>query len=385
MSNLKPEELLKLRDTIDELDQRIIDALAERQRVVRGVISSKITTSTKVRDHEREEAMINRIRAKALKAGLDPYFAEQLFRDVIFQSVRYQNHSLVDHQNELNTKKVIRVAYQGTEGAYSHLAALRHFRERFDQVQCNGYASTDEAADAVESGQADVALLPIENTTAGSINDSYDILGSRNLYIVGEEYFRIEHCLLTIEPIQTENIRRIISHPLTLVQCSKFLASFNRNTTIESFADSAMAAQKVKFDADLSQAAIASPEAAEKYGLHITKLGVSNKEINFTRYVVIGKHKVAVDPQLPCKTSLVLATIHEKGALIRCLQVLDFHSINMTKLESRPRTDKAWQYQFYIDIEANDQDPKVKKALNELEGKSASLRILGCYPKQVED
>jgi chorismate mutase/prephenate dehydratase len=383
-NSLKPEQLLKLRDTIDSLDHRIIEALAERQRVVRQVISSKITTATQVRDLDREDALLKKIRDKAVQAGLDPYFAEQLFREIIFQSVRYQNHSLVDHQNELNTVKTIHVAYQGLEGAYSHLAALRHYRERYEEVICHGFQTIEEVTNAVENDEVQVGVLPIENTTAGSINDTYDLLGSKSLFIVGEEVFRVEHCLLTLEPVAFENIRRIISHPLTLVQCSKFLAGF-KHTTIESFIDSAMSAQKVKFDADLSQAAIASPEAAEKYGLHILQHEISNNPDNFTRYVVIGKQKVAVDSQLPSKTSLILSTIHEKGALMRCLQVLDKYEINMSKLESRPRPDKAFQYQFYVDIEANDQDPKVLKALKELEGKAANLRVLGCYPKQVEE
>lgn len=381
---IKPERLVELRKTIDDLDHRIIEALAERQRIVREVISSKITTSTQVRDLEREEALLKKIRDKALLAGLDPYFAEHLFREIIFQSVRYQNHTLVDYQNELNNAKSINVAYQGTEGSYSHLAALRHYRERYEEVICIGYHSIEEVTQAVEDGIAQAGMLPIENTTAGSINETYDLLGKKELFIVGEEIYRVEHCLLSLAPVALDNIRRIISHPLTLVQCSKFLNGFH-HTTIESFTDSAMSAQKIKVDADLSQAAIASPEAAERYGLHVLQAGISNYEENFTRYVVIGKQKMAVDPQLPSKTSLVLSTIHEKGALMRCLQVLDKFAINMSKLESRPRPDKAFQYQFYVDIEANEQEPKVVKALKELEGKAAQLRILGCYPKQVDE
>lgn len=381
---IKPERLLELRQLIDELDHRIIDALAERQRVVREVISSKIHTATQVRDLDREDALLKKIRDKAILAGLDPYFAEHLFREIIFQSVRYQNHSLVDYQNELTNVKSIQVAYQGTEGSYSHLAALRHYRERYEEVICIGCQTTEEVTQAVEDGIAQAGMLPIENTTAGSINETYDLLGQKELHIIGEEIFRVEHCLLTLAPVSFDNIRRIISHPLTLVQCSKFLNSFH-HTTIESFVDSAMSAQKIKVDADLSQAAIASPEAAERYGLHIVQTGISNNDENFTRYVVIGKQKMAVDPQLPSKTSLVLSTIHEKGALMRCLQVLDKYAINMSKLESRPRPDKAFQYQFYVDIEANELDPKVVKALKELEGKAAQLRVLGCYPKQVDE
>lgn len=383
MKELKPEELLALRNKIDALDTSILESLAERQQVVRKVIQSKIATSTQIRDLEREDKLLERIREKAVLAGLDPYFAEQLFRDIIFQSVRYQNHSLVDHQNEAYEQTYIRVAFQGIEGSYSHLAALRHFQERYTEVDCLGFASLDELVVAVESDKVDVAILPLENTSAGSINDSYDRIGESKLFLVGEEIFKVNHVMVALEPIEHSKIRRIISHPITLVQCSNFLNQF-KHTTIESYADSAMGALKVKTDKDLSQVAICSQEAAQLYGLEVLEQNVSNRDENFTRYVLVSKKQVHVDAQLPAKTSLILSTVHEKGALINCLQVFDQHGINMTKLESRPRTDKSFQYQFYIDIEANVDNPKVKTALKEIENKAASFRILGCYPKQSD-
>jgi chorismate mutase / prephenate dehydratase len=382
--NKKEEKLSDYRRTIDELDQQIIDSLAQRHRIVREVFSAKITDTARIRDLEREEQLLKRVRGMAVESGLDPYFAEQLFRDIIYQSVRYQSHSLLDHQNDLFEERAITVAYQGTDGAFSHQAAMRHFHERYDDIRCTGFRTFEQAATAVEEGQANVAILPIENTTAGSINDTYDLLGEKKLHIIGEEVLRVVHCLMAPEQVQLENIRRVMSHPQAIAQCSRFLAKLPR-CKIESYDDTAMAAQKVRDEADLSQAAIASSYAAEIYGLEILVKDIANQSENFTRFVVVSGNPVECDLQLPCKTSLMLATVHEKGALFKCLQVLNKHGISMTKLESRPRHGKPWQYLFYMDIEGNIKDPAVKRALKELEARAAFMKVLGCYAVQNHD
>ncbi len=378
------EDLEKYRKLIDDLDRRLIQTLSERHRVVREVFSKKIADQDQIRDTGREEKLLQKVRSMAVESGLDPYFAEQLFRDIILQSVRYQTNSLVDHQNDRLAVTSITVAYQGTRGAYSHQAALHHFSERYDEVNCVGYKSFKEAVDAVENNEADVALLPIENTTAGSINDTYDLLGERDLHIIGEEVLRVNHCLMAVEPVSLDNIRRILSHPQAISQCSNFLAELPR-CKVESYTDTAMAAQKVREDADLSQAAIAGAYAAELFDLHIITKDLENQPGNFTRFVVVAKEPVVCDPQLPCKTSMLLATVHEKGALIKCLNVLGDHGVNMTKLESRPRIGKPWQYLFYLDIEGNQYDPEIKKALREIENKAAYFKILGTYPSRRSD
>lgn len=382
--NNKEEKLTDYRRTIDELDQQIINSLARRHRIVREVFSAKITDTSRIRDLEREEQLLKRVRGMAVESGLDPYFAEQLFRDIIYQSVRYQSHSLLDHQNDMFEERAITVAYQGTDGAFSHQAAMRHFHERYDDIRCTGFRTFEQAATAVEEGQANVAILPIENTTAGSINDTYDLLGEKKLHIIGEEVLRVVHCLMAPEQVQLENIRRVMSHPQAIAQCSRFLAKLPR-CKIESYDDTAMAAQKVRDEADLSQAAIASSYAAEIYGLEILVKDIANQSENFTRFVVVSGNPVECDLQLPCKTSLMLATVHEKGALFKCLQVLNKHGISMTKLESRPRHGKPWQYLFYMDIEGNIKDPAVRRALKELEARAAFMKVLGCYAVQNHD
>lgn len=375
-----PEKSLEeIRQIIDQLDENIVEALGKRQKIVREILSGKLDRADEIRDPQREEKLLEKIRRKAPEFGLDPFFLEQLFREIIQHSVRYQTHALIDHQNERTEEQTIRVSYQGTDGAFSHQAAMRHFEQRYSNVECIGYTRFEEAADAIERGEVDVSILPIENTTAGSINDTYDLLNEKNLYITGEEVLHINHCLMAPKEVEIGNIRRILSHPQAIAQCSKFLTSLPR-CHVESYFDTAMAARKVRDDSDLSQAAIASSYAAEIYGLTILKRDLANQPENLTRFVIVGPESIRCDPQLNCKTSLVFATIDEKGALLKCLNLLGDSGINMTKLESRPRIGHPWQSLFYLDIEGNKDEPRIADALQNLKKKAQYMKILGCYP-----
>lgn len=378
------DKLDSLRKLLDQTDKDIIESLAKRQKLVREISSFKIDDEKDIRDAEREEQLLNKIAKLARQAGLDRYFATQLFEDIIHHSVRFQTHTLVDYQNRVNDSKLVRVAYQGTDGAYSHQAAYRHFEERYNEVQCFGYDTFRQAAGAVEEAEVDYAILPIENTTAGSINDTYDILGDSDLHIIGEEAIHINHCLLAVEQVPLERIRRILSHPQAIAQCSQFLAKLH-SCKVESYIDTAMSAKKVLEDGDLSQAAIAGSYAAEIYGLEILERDLANQPENYTRFVIVSRQPVDVDGQIPSKTSLMMVTRHKEGSLTECLKVLEDHDINMTKLESRPRPNEPWKYQFYLDIEGNAGNPDTRLALEELEQKASSLKVLGSYPAQVGD
>jgi len=375
-------KLEDLRKLLDQADEKIVRTLAQRQELVQAISDLKIDENSNIRDENREEELLKRITELAREEGLDRYFAEQIFKDIIQHSVRFQTHSLVDHHNLEEGQDSVSVAYQGTDGAFSHQAAYRHFEERYSEVECIGYDTFEEAARAVEQEKADYAILPIENTTAGSINQTYDILGEGKLHIVGEEAIRIIHCLLAIEEVPIERIKRIISHPQALAQCSHFLSKLHR-CKVESYLDTAMSAKKVVEDGDLSQAAIAGSYAAQLYGLEILKRDLANQSKNFTRFVIVSRDEISVDTQIPCKTSLLMTTSHDKGSLISCLRVLEEHGINMAKLESRPKPNEPWKYLFYLDIEANVDDSDTHAALEELRKQADSLKVLGCYPAQV--
>ncbi|MFT3922498.1 MAG: prephenate dehydratase [Myxococcales bacterium] len=374
------EGLDDVRAQVDEVDQRIVTALVERERLVMEVARRKAQKGDgKVRDPVREEALLARLAHQGQGAGLDGFYVTRVFRELIDHSVRLQQEFLAKNQNPGRVSAELVVAYQGVDGAYSHLAAMRHFGPRGGEVVFRGYPSFRAMMEAVRDGQAHYGVLPIENTTAGSINDAYDLLAQMDLSVVGEEIQKVEHCLVALEAIPVNRIRRVFSHPQALAQCSNFLGSLT-DCHVEAYIDTALSVQRVGREQDLSQAAIASEEAARRYGLVVIKRDIANQKENFTRMMIIAATPEKVDARVAAKTSLILATKHEQGALLSCLDSLASRGCNLTKIESRPRPHTPWEYLFYLDFEGNIDDPSVAEALEELREKTSYLRLLGCYP-----
>jgi chorismate mutase / prephenate dehydratase len=379
-----PDDLERLRTDLDAIDAQLITDLAAREVIVAAVTRLKLGGGAVLRDLQREEDLLTRVVERARASGLDGHYITRLFREILDHSVRHQQEALVDKDNPNRAgQRIITVAYQGTEGAYSHLAANRHFGPRgLEHVAYKGHDSFAEMLEAVRDRVADYAVLPIENTTAGSINESYDLLARMNLAVVGEEIIRIDHCLLALEDIPLSRIRRIYSHPKALDQCTDFLREL-KHCQIESFANTAMAAKKIRDDQDLSQAAIASEEASRLYDLTILRRDVANQKENYTRFVIVAPEPVKLDLRIPGKTSILFATRHEEGALVDCLNILAADKLNLTKLESRPRPGTPWEYLFYVDFEGNIADPKVAAALTKLAAKTNYLKVLGSYPART--
>jgi chorismate mutase/prephenate dehydratase len=376
-------DLGALRGRLDAVDDRIVEALAERLRVIDEISGLKVGGSGALRDVAREEELLARLIERGKHAGLDGYFLTRLFREVLDYSVRKQQQELVRSQNpDQAERRSIAVGFQGAAGAYSHLAAEKHFAAQDAEARYEGCESFTELLEKVRDGELDYAMLPIENTTAGSINEAYDLLARMSLALVGEEVFRVEHCLLALEPVSLSRIHRIYSHPQAIVQCGNFLSAL-RDCHVEAYADTAMAAQKIRADQDLSQAAIASEQAGRLYGLTVVRRSIANSKDNYTRFVVVARQPVRYDLRIPCKTSVMLATRHEEGALLAALNVLADHHINMTKLESRPRPNTPWEYLFYIDFEGNVADANVETALRELAAHTSFLKVLGSYPART--
>lgn len=375
------EGLDDLRAMLDEVDKGILNALIERDRIVTEVARRKSAKDDgRVRDPVREEQQLTRLSAEGQEAGLDGYYITRVFRELLDHSVRLQQEYLARiHDAARAAERELTVAYQGVDGAYSHLAAMRHFGPRGPGVRFRGYPSFRAMMEAVRDGEARYGVQPIENTTAGSINDAYDLLAQMDLSIVGEELWRVEHCLVAIDPIPVSKIRRIFSHPQALAQCSNFLDSLE-DCHAEAFTDTAMAVQRVAKEQDLTQAAIASEDAARRYGLTVIKREIANQKENYTRMVVVAARPEKVDLRVGAKTSLVLALKHEQGALLGCLGALARRNLNLTKLESRPRLHTPWEYLFYLDFEGNIDVPAVQEALAELRGQTSFMRVLGSYP-----
>ncbi|MHC4942819.1 MAG: bifunctional 3-deoxy-7-phosphoheptulonate synthase/chorismate mutase [Planctomycetota bacterium] len=368
-------ELNKLREEIDQTDDVILKALAKRMDIVADILSLKEAEELPLFDANRERQMLDEVAGRAATRGLNPDLAKQVLQLVIRHSRRAQTKRLQEQANPMKGP-ARRVAYQGTEGAYSWAAAGKHFGAEVETV---GFPTLEDALTAVSDGVVDQALLPIENTLAGSIHEVYDLLSRSSLHVAGEEVLEIEHCLIGIEAIPLERIRRVVSHPVALQQCTRFLRSLP-SAECQAYMDTAEAVAKVKQDKDPAQVAIASRQAAEHYGLTILKEGIADHTENYTRFWVIDRTPVNVDVKVPAKTSLLLVTDHREGALVHCLQALAAFGINMTKLESRPIKETPWHYSFYLDLEGNLKEYRLAQALDRVRERARVVRILGCYP-----
>jgi len=376
-------DLEKLRGKLDGVDRRLLEALGERLKTVGEIAQVKARGLPFLRDHDRESELLARIEGWARELGLDEFRTHEIYREIIAMSLKAQEEALLKREQvERSARGARLVAFQGIEGSYSQLAARKYFAARADGMEFVGTRTFAEALAMAESGEAGYAFLPVENTTAGSINQTYDLLRQTALSIVGEEVLHVRHRLLGPDGADVENLRRVLSHPQALTQCSRFLASLE-DVELVAFVDTAASAKEVSASGDLRQAAIASAEAGEIYGLTVLRDGIADQEENWTRFVVISGLEIELDHRIPAKTSLVLTTPHREGALAHCLHLLAKHGVNLTKLESRPVPRRPWEYLFYVDIEGSVESDNAALAIAELRRECPYLRVLGSYPART--
>lgn len=377
------DDLEILRQRIDETDRRLLETLAERLGHVAEVGRLKARGAPFLRDLDRETKLLARVEAIARDLGLDPFRATEIFREVIAMSVKVQEETLLDRRvRERVLGNAHRVSFQGTEGAYSHLAARKYFADRESSMEFAGFPTFARALSEAESGAAGYAFLPIENTTAGSINETYDLLRHTPLRIVGEEILEVRHCLLGLPGSALAGITRVVSHPQALAQCGRFLAELEGVTAVP-FVDTAEAARHVRDAGDLTLAAIASEDAGRRHALEILRRDIADQEENWTRFVVVSSLALTPDPRIPTKTSLVFSTPHRHGALAHCLGFLDAHGLNLTKLESRPVPRHPWEYLFYVDFEGAETEEAAARAIASLTAECPYLKVLGSYPART--
>ncbi len=323
------EPFSHIRARIEEIDRRILQLLKSRMVVVDEIAELKLERAVPLRDQPREERVLSRVRALAVEEGIDPHAVEQLYRAIMEMSISRQQSYLDSRDNA-----PLRVSYQGVEGSYSHLTSQRRYRDRPSGPLLIGCATFREAAEKLRLGEVDLSLLPIENTTAGSINETYDLLAEGGMFIVGEEVSEIRHCLLGLEGATVESLRRVRSHPQALRQCSRF---FDDHPWIESVPefDTAGAARKIKEEADPSSAAIAGTHVGEQVGLSVLATGIQNQSGNFTRFVELAREARSTEDGPQFKTSLLLRLHHQVGQLGHVVEEFAKRGLNLTKLESR--------------------------------------------------
>ncbi len=367
----------ELRHELDEVDSGIVRLIAERHGIISQIGKVKEHGTGGIKDAGRERQVLDTVAATAADLGVSASLVRRVFRELISESVTQQARQLSGEPGGR-----VRVAFQGVAHAYSDAAAQKYLAGRGLEGDLTGHRTFREAAGALLAGDADLAVLPIENTTAGSINEVYALLREHELFIIGEETWKVDHCLAAVADVPVGSLTRILSHPQGLQQCSQFLASVPQAAPTSYF-DTAEAMRAVAEAGDPAVAAIGSPDAADAYGLVVLRHDINDRADNYTRFVVLSPAAATVDPRIPCKTSLILVTRHEEGALLRCLEVLSGSGHSMTKLESRPRPGRPWEYLFFVDFEGNTADPRTAAALDELRSAALFVKVLGSYPAKA--
>lgn len=367
-----------LRGEVDQIDDGILDLLSKRRDVARMIAAEKQREERPFRDDIREEALLVERLASAGKYRLDADLVSRVWEQIMADSLRVQFDYV---QNSVNGRKdAVIIAIQGVEGSNSHKAALAltpDMNER-DLVPCTQFA---DAITAVKDGRANIAVLPIENTTSGAIAEVYDLLLDSKVSIVGEVKLLVDHCVVGPRGSSLSEVKSIHGHPQAVAQCSNFLAGLS-DVEVVYATDTALSARRIAEMANHTVAALASEDAAQIYGLEVLASGINNRKSNYTRFVAVAAEPAKVDPQVPAKTSLVLSVSNEPGSLAEVLNAFRAEDIALVKLESRPTVDDAWQEMFYMDFEGNMGDQRVQRVLEVVRRHTMYLRVLGTYPSR---
>ena len=376
MSDQQPD-ISDLRRSLDGVDSGIVGLIAQRGRLIAEIGRLKEHGTSAIQDADRERQVLAGVEAVAADLGVSASLVRRIFRELIGDSVAQQARQLTGAATGR-----LRVAFQGSAHAYSDAAARKYLAARGAEGDLAGYGAFGQAVGALLAGEVDLAVLPIENTSAGSINEVYTLLREHDLFISGEETGKVDHCLAAVQDVPLSSLSRILSHPQGLEQCAQFLQSLP-HAIPASYLDTAGAVAAVAAMGDPSVAAIGSPEAAQAHGLVVLRHGIADSQDNYTRFVVLSATATPVDVRIACKTSLILITRHEEGALLRCLEILSGSGHSMTKLESRPRPGRPWEYLFFLDFEGNVAEPRTAAALDELRLAAQYVKVLGSYPAKA--
>lgn len=379
--DFKMADLLELRDRIDEIDHEIARLYEARMGVCREVGEYKIANGSKVFDRQREKEKIS-----AVKTMVHGEFNEkgigELFEQLMAMSRKLQYQLLTEKGalgklpfiavEELDWKNS-RIVFQGTEGSYSQEAMFRYFGKEINSFHVQKFR---DAMEAIEEGSADFAVLPIENSTAGAVDEVFDLLVEFENYIVDELVLPVRHALAGLPDATLSDIERVYSHPQALMQSARYLDE-HRDWQQISVANTAVAARKVLEDDDVKKAAICSEHAAEVYGLKLLDREINDNPANSTRFIIVTNQKIF--RKNASKISICFEVSHESGSLYHMLSHFIYNDLNMTKIESRPIEGRPWEYRFFVDFDGNMADPAVKNAIRGLREESRNLKILGNY------
>jgi prephenate dehydratase len=272
-----------------------------------------------------------------------------------------------------------KIAFQGERGAYSELAVI-HLFPNSTPIPVRSF---QDVIETLLSGLCDYAVVPIENSIEGSVNEVYDLLLQSDMYIVGETYQRIHHCLIAVKGSNLSSLKEVYSHPQALAQCRQYL-NMKKLVSMPVY-DTAGAVKMIKEGQNKRAAAIASKRAAEIYEMEILDVGIEDRKSNFTRFYVLSREPANTKPSGNDGTSIIFSVKHAPGSLVNILSEFARREINLTKIESRPTKETPWEYNFFTDFEGHVLDSKIRDVLNAIEPKTAFVKVLGSYKKETTD
>lgn len=372
-------DLLGLRKEIDEIDEQLIPLLLKRMGISQKVAEYKVARGIPVLNEEREQQILDNV---AKKCGEQGETIKTVFSATMDAS-RALQHKIIGGGKELRdlvegamssdklSAKGEFVACQGVDGAYSGVTANKLFPES----KIKFYKQFEDVFEAVNKGEAKFGVIPVENSTAGSVHESYDLIMKYRFYVVGAYDLKIEHCLCAKDGTKYEDITDVYSHPQALSQCNNFLKNFD--FTGVTFTNTAAAAQFVSQSEKNNIAVICSELAAKKYGLKILKRNVQNNNSNRTRFIVISKELIIGDDA--DKISLIFSAPHTTGSLYRVLGRFSMAGLSLTKLESRPIENADFSYHFYVDVMGSVRDESTLDLVCALYDELPEFEFLGNY------
>lgn len=380
-------DISELRNNIDAIDRELVELFKKRMNVSAEVAEYKRQNNMRVLDSSRERALLTKVAELSGEEFED--YTRTLYSTILDLSRSYQHKRLgattelceMINNAEQTTPKIFpeaaTVACQGVEGAYSQIATERLFKAPSIMF----FSSFDKVFSAIESGMCKYGVLPIENSTAGSVKQVYDLMISRKFKIVRSVRIKIDHNLLANKGAKLEDIKEIFSHEQAISQCSEFLAKLGKDVKITRVENTAEAARMVSESGRTDIASISSRSCAAQYGLSVVAGAIQDNGNNHTRFICIS-NELEIYPGAD-RTSLMLVTPHKPGALYKMLARFNALGINLLKLESRPLPDRDFEFMFYFDIEASVYSPKLAQLLAELEQECDDFSYLGSYSEVI--
>lgn len=385
-------DLLECRQAIDDIDNQIIELLKARQAVATDVAIYKLAHDQKIVDKTREGQKLNTMMSKAINAGISPSMIREVYERIMHHTVAYEQSYVVEQMNHKDITRSTSIAYLGPIGTYSHLATHRYFEHFEGHMEEHPCSSFEEIVQKVESGECEYGVLPIENSNSGSINESVDTLQNTQASIVGELFYPIDHSLLSTQindsksddsAIDYSKITTIYSHPQPVAQCSKFIKEHLSHAKVVYTNSSSYAMEKIHQLNDPSCVAIGSKHATRYYDLNPLVSDIANNKSNYTRFIMLSNTPIKVPLTMQAKTTLLFCVKkYQPGSLINVLHEFSTRDLNLSKLYSRPLETSnrdTWEEIFFVDVDANLDNPLMQECLSLLKEHTTHLSVLGCY------